>query len=99
MMLQATPKNIGWLLTQLYEAKQRLREEVSDPVFVLLTQNKADRLRVEEKIRQYFQEKYGILAHIKRVVPEGTHETVSGFCFPEIGCRVVLIDIELEKEP
>lgn len=98
MMLAATPKNIGWLLTQLYEAKRRLQEEVSDPVFVLLTQNKADRLRVEEKVYQYFQQKYGAIGCLKRVVPEGTHETLSGFCFPEIGCRVVLLDIELDTK-
>lgn len=98
MMLEATPKNIGWLLTQLYEASRALEaDSVSHPVFVLVTKSEAERQIIENRFYQYFNEKYGVEPRAM-IVPEVNSHTLSSFQFPGYGFRVVLIDIELEKE-
>lgn len=97
-MIPATPKNIEWLLERLYDAKRHLQaSDIDDPLFVLLTNGKEDRHRVEDMIYRYFASRYGDLAFCKKVQCDLSSDNITKINF-EFGITVVLLDVEEFKK-
>lgn len=95
MTVEATPKNIEWLVERLYECRRTLEASQvchpNHPTFVLITHGKNDRHEVEELMYRYFFNKYGIDSH--HMMPIAADATMTCFEMAEAGCRVVLMDV------
>lgn len=94
MTVEATPKNIEWLVERLYECRRTLEMEhksCGNPTFVLLTEGIDDRHKVEDLMYRYFFNKYGIDS--RRMMPIAAGATMTCFELAEAGCRVVLMDV------
>jgi hypothetical protein len=94
MIIEATPKNVEWLLGRLYEAYRELQNSgVQEPQFVLLTKGIEDRHRVEQVILTYLQTRYG--SNILGANWNYVHSTATSTAFqlPPINAKILLMDI------
>lgn len=95
MTIEATEKNIEWLIDRLYNCRrvlQLLNPQLGEfPTFVILTKCVDDRHRVENHFYHYFFAKYGLTN--EKITPEVTHSGVSCFVLNEAHCRIVLMDV------
>jgi hypothetical protein len=93
MTLAVTHKNVEWLIERLYELRRPLESAgIQNPTVVLLTKTPEDRFLVEKMFYMYFTAKYGAL-YAQGIEHVATTKFMSGFSFPEFGCRIVLMDI------
>jgi hypothetical protein len=94
MIIEATRKNVEWLIERLYEEKRRIMCNSDErPVFVLLTRTREERCQVEAIILSYFAKKYG--DNVTHMTPYLDYQCdrSSRFSFPEIASTVLLMDI------
>jgi len=93
MILEATTKNIEWLVERLYEVRRYMQAEgIENPTFVLLTKGEEDRHRIERIFFLYFQSRYGIPSFECIQVAE-TSRSHSRYELPNIGASIILMDI------
>ena len=91
--MEATEKNIHWLLEKLYEARRHFQSSnpKEHPVFVLLTKGPEDRHKVEQVFWNYFAQRYGsVQLHM-----QGGEAWSAGtrFELSMINASVVLLDL------
>lgn len=92
MNIEATEKNVKWLLDALFQARRNLQwDEVDHPVFVLLTKGQDDRDKVEDILFTYACNKYGIEQTKLRAGARNSTTTRIGL--GEVGCSIMLVDI------
>lgn len=95
MMLEATEKNVHWLLEKLYDARRYFDSSgrSEHPVFVLLTKGPEDRHNVEQIFWKYFTQRYGSEQLFKHIQAGETWSGGTRFEFQTIRASVVLLDL------
>ncbi len=93
MILDVT-QSIQWLVQKLYIASRELEANgVVNPTFVLLTKGADDRSKVQNIVVDYFHSKFGTTRTSEHMRCECIGANQSTFHFPQLRCRVMLMDI------
>lgn len=94
MMIEATPKNVDWLLERLYMLKRDI--EASSPkeagTFILLTRTAIERRMVETAIACWINRKFGIAGYLNNGAPTVMNDRHT--VWRVHGISIALMDLE-----
>lgn len=92
MTLEATPKNVEWLIDRLYECGRDLESaDVHNPTFVLLVKSRAERDLVMDLFYHWALAKYGDIG-FRKVDQITDSPRISALSFGGVG-RIVLMQV------